>query len=41
LEQYEELRTLSAKILEELTDEPFEKIVRVFAFGKRISDAEG
>lgn len=31
LERYQELRTLSAKILEELTDEPFEKIVRVFA----------
>ena len=31
LERYQELRALSAKILEELTDEPFEKIVRVFA----------
>ena len=30
-ERYEELRALSAKILGELTDEPFEKIVRVFA----------
>jgi ADP-ribose pyrophosphatase YjhB (NUDIX family) len=30
-ERYQELRALSAKILEELTDEPFEKIVRVFA----------
>ena len=30
-ERYEELRALSARILAKLTDEPFEKIVRVFA----------
>lgn len=31
LERYEEIRALSAKLLEKLTDEPYEKIVRVFA----------
>lgn len=31
LERYQDLRTISARLLEELTDEPFEKIVRVFA----------
>ncbi len=31
LERYEEIRTISAELLEELTDEPFEKIMRVFA----------
>ena len=31
LERYQELRALSARLLEELTDEPIEKIVRVFA----------
>ncbi len=31
LERYEEIRSLSAKLLQELTDEPYEKIVRVFA----------
>ena len=31
IERYEEIRLLSAKLLGELTDEPFEKILRVFA----------
>jgi ADP-ribose pyrophosphatase YjhB (NUDIX family) len=31
LERYQEIRSLSVKLLQELTDEPFEKIVRVFA----------
>ena len=31
LERYQEVRTLSARVLEELTDEPYEKIIRVFA----------
>lgn len=31
LERYEEIRRISAKLLQELTDEPFEKILRVFA----------
>lgn len=31
LERFEEIRSLSARLLEELTDEPFEKILRVFA----------
>jgi hypothetical protein len=31
LERYQELRALSARILEELTDEPLEKIIQVFA----------
>jgi ADP-ribose pyrophosphatase YjhB (NUDIX family) len=31
LERYEEVRSLSAKFLQELTDEPYEKIIRVFA----------
>jgi len=31
LERYQELRALSARLLEELTDEPIEKIVRMFA----------
>ena len=30
-ERYEEIRTLSVKLLEQLTDEPLEKIIRVFA----------
>lgn len=30
LERYEEIRTISAKLLEALTDEPFEKILRLF-----------
>jgi ADP-ribose pyrophosphatase YjhB (NUDIX family) len=30
-ERYEEIRTISVKLLEELTEEPFEKIIRVFA----------
>jgi ADP-ribose pyrophosphatase YjhB (NUDIX family) len=30
-ERYEEIRTISVKLLEELTDEPLEKIIRVFA----------
>lgn len=30
-ERYQEIREISAKLLEELTDEPFEKIVRTFA----------
>lgn len=30
-ERYEEIRLLSAKLLGELTEEPFEKIIRVFA----------
>ncbi len=31
LERFEEIRNISAKLLQELTDEPFEKILRVFA----------
>jgi ADP-ribose pyrophosphatase YjhB (NUDIX family) len=31
LERYEEVRALSATLLQELTDEPIEKIIRVFA----------
>ncbi|HEX4168664.1 MAG TPA: NUDIX hydrolase [Bryobacteraceae bacterium] len=31
LERYQEIRLLSARFLEQLTDEPFEKIIRVFA----------
>lgn len=31
LERYEEIRLIGAKLLQELTDEPFEKIIRVFA----------
>jgi len=31
LERYEEVRTLSARLLQALTDEQFEKIIRVFA----------
>jgi ADP-ribose pyrophosphatase YjhB (NUDIX family) len=31
LERYEEIRLLSVKLLQELTEEPLEKIVRVFA----------
>jgi ADP-ribose pyrophosphatase YjhB (NUDIX family) len=31
LERYEEIRSISVKLLQELTDEPFEKIFRVFA----------
>jgi ADP-ribose pyrophosphatase YjhB (NUDIX family) len=31
LERYEEIRSISAQLLQELTDEPFEKILRVFA----------
>ena len=31
LERYQEIRSISVKLLQELTDEPFEKIVRVFA----------
>ena len=31
LERYEEIRSLSVQLLQELTDEPYEKIVRVFA----------
>lgn len=31
VERYEEIRLISAKMLRELTDEPFEKIIRVFA----------
>ncbi len=31
LERYQEVRTLSARLLAELTDEPYEKIMRVFA----------
>lgn len=31
VERYEEIRSLSVKLLQELTDEPYEKIVRVFA----------
>lgn len=31
LERYEEIRLISARLLQELTDEPFDKIVRVFA----------
>jgi ADP-ribose pyrophosphatase YjhB (NUDIX family) len=31
LERYEEIRQLSVKVLQELTDEPHEKIIRVFA----------
>src|SRR5271165_2342655 len=31
VERYQEVRTLSARLIEELTDEPYEKIIRVFA----------
>jgi len=31
LERYQEIRTISVKLLQELSDEPFEKIVRIFA----------
>jgi hypothetical protein len=31
LERYEEIRLLSVKLLQELTEEPLEKIVRIFA----------
>src|ERR1035438_6440152 len=31
LERYEEIRAISVKLLQELREEPFEKIVRVFA----------
>src|SRR3954464_13863883 len=31
IERYEEIRLLSVKLLQELTDEPYEKILRVFA----------
>ena len=31
LERYEEIRVISVDLLQELTDEPYEKIVRVFA----------
>ena len=31
LERYEEIRSLSVKLMQELTDEPIEKIIRVFA----------
>jgi ADP-ribose pyrophosphatase YjhB (NUDIX family) len=31
LERYAEIRAISAKLLQELTDEPYEKILRVFA----------
>lgn len=31
IERYEEIRLISAKLLQELTEEPLEKIVRVFA----------
>ncbi len=31
LERYQEIRDISARLLQELTDEPFEKIIRVFA----------
>jgi ADP-ribose pyrophosphatase YjhB (NUDIX family) len=31
LERYQQIRDISMKLLEELTDEPYEKIVRVFA----------
>jgi ADP-ribose pyrophosphatase YjhB (NUDIX family) len=31
LERFEEIRVLSSKLLQEITDEPFEKIVRLFA----------
>ncbi len=31
LERYQEVRTLSARLLEELTDEPYEKIIQLFA----------
>ena len=31
LERYEEIRTISVKLLQELSDEPYEKIIRVFA----------
>lgn len=31
VERYQEIRSLAAKLLQELTDEPFEKIIRVFA----------
>lgn len=31
LERYEEIRVVSVKLLQELTDEPYEKIIRIFA----------
>ena len=31
LERYQEIRQISVKLLQELTDEPFEKIIRAFA----------
>src|ERR1019366_2079572 len=31
LERYQEIRALSVNLLQELTDEPYEKIIRVFA----------
>ena len=31
LERYDEIRAISVKLLQELTEEPFEKIIRVFA----------
>ena len=31
IERYQEIREISVKLLQELTDEPFEKIVRAFA----------
>lgn len=31
LDRYQEVRTLSTRLLEELTDEPYEKIIRLFA----------
>ncbi|HEX4773743.1 MAG TPA: NUDIX hydrolase N-terminal domain-containing protein [Bryobacteraceae bacterium] len=31
LERYEEIRSISAQLLQELTDEPYEKILRVFS----------
>lgn len=34
VERYEEVRTLSVRLLQALTDEPFEKIVRDFASGE-------
>src|SRR5580698_3509552 len=30
-ERYEEIRAISVRLLQEVTDEPFEKIIRVFA----------
>ena len=31
IERYEEIRAISVKLLQELTEEPIEKIIRVFA----------